>query len=142
MDIHRKYTGKPHYKLIGDKKVFLGRSNKPRICPCCGDLLSKTRSDITAVYCMPCTYSRQANSNKRSINGKHWQKTAHKIVSIAVKSGILQPAQKYKCVDCGKDAFVYEHRDYQKPLDVEPVCVSCNSKRGSAINAKPNRPAA
>jgi hypothetical protein len=25
---------------------------------------------------------------------------------------------------------VYEHRDYTKPLQVEPVCRSCNALRG------------
>ncbi len=37
------------------------------------------------------------------------------------------------CVDCGKQALVYDHRDYNKPLDVEPVCQSCNIKRGPGI---------
>ena len=35
-----------------------------------------------------------------------------------------------KCVDCGKPAQCWDHRDYDKPLDVEPVCGSCNGKRG------------
>ena len=36
------------------------------------------------------------------------------------------------CTDCGKRATVYDHRDYGRPLDVEPVCQSCNLKRGPA----------
>lgn len=36
------------------------------------------------------------------------------------------------CVDCGKPAHDYDHRDYRKPLEVVPVCRSCNLKRGPA----------
>lgn len=39
------------------------------------------------------------------------------------------------CVDCGCPAAHYEHRDYWKPLDVEPTCVPCNFKRGPALHA-------
>lgn len=38
-----------------------------------------------------------------------------------------------KCVDCGEIATCYDHRNYYKPLDVEPVCKSCNNLRGPAI---------
>lgn len=37
-----------------------------------------------------------------------------------------------ECVDCGMPAKEYDHRDYTRPLDVVPVCGSCNSKRGVA----------
>ena len=30
-------------------------------------------------------------------------------------------------------ATQYDHRDYNKPLEVTPVCPSCNGKRGAAI---------
>ena len=51
----------------------------------------------------------------------------------AVKKGILPHISTLTCVDCGKPATVYEHRDYNKPLDVVPTCTSCNFKRGPAI---------
>ena len=54
-------------------------------------------------------------------------------VKKAVKNGDLPPVSELKCVDCGKPAKHYDHRDYGKPLEVEPVCVSCNCKRGPAI---------
>lgn len=31
----------------------------------------------------------------------------------------------------------YDHRDYTKPLSVEPVCRSCNKLRGPAIGSLP-----
>jgi len=37
-----------------------------------------------------------------------------------------------ECVDCGAPATCYDHRDYSKPLDVEPVCWKCNAQRGPA----------
>ncbi len=60
------------------------------------------------------------------------QKAAHQAVLAAVSAGTLQQAYLLKCVDCQGDAEIYEHRDYTKPLDVEPVCQKCNQQRGSA----------
>jgi hypothetical protein len=40
------------------------------------------------------------------------------------------------CCDCGADAKNYDHRDYTKPLEVDPVCFSCNYKRGPALDSK------
>lgn len=51
-------------------------------------------------------------------------------VRQAVLSGELPNPSTLKCVDCGQAASEYEHRDYAKPLDVAPVCGSCNMKRG------------
>ncbi len=48
------------------------------------------------------------------------------------KAGRMLRAKHYKCRDCGAQAEVYDHRDYSKPLDVEPVCRSCNAHRGPA----------
>src|SRR5688572_10477609 len=53
-------------------------------------------------------------------------------VAHAVRHGYLRPARDFACVDCGEPAKVYDHRDYSKPLDVQPVCHSCNNLRGSA----------
>ena len=58
---------------------------------------------------------------------------AIKAVKKAVKAGLLAPVKTLFCVDCGKPAQCYEHRNYNKPLDVQPVCRSCNYHRGAAI---------
>lgn len=56
-------------------------------------------------------------------------------VRCAVKSGKL-PNLKTKfiiCADCKRDRAVqYDHRDLSKPLDVVPVCATCNVRRGKA----------
>ena len=59
---------------------------------------------------------------------------ASNIVIAAIKAGRLPPiTDKTICVDCGKRANAYDHRDYNKPLEVEPVCHRCNNHRGPAI---------
>jgi hypothetical protein len=61
------------------------------------------------------------------------QRRAFRAVTAAVRSGALpQLDGSVECVDCGRPAKCYEHRDYSRPLDVEPVCVSCNKNRGTA----------
>jgi len=37
------------------------------------------------------------------------------------------------CVDWGAPATDYDHRDYNKPLEVEPTCRRCNLRRGPAV---------
>jgi hypothetical protein len=55
------------------------------------------------------------------------------IVANEIRRQRMRPAKEYKCVDCGGEAAIYEHRDYGKPLEVEPVCQACNLLRGHAI---------
>jgi hypothetical protein len=51
----------------------------------------------------------------------------------AVRRGELRPVRECVCVDCGAPARHYDHRDYNKPTEVDPVCVPCNMRRGPAI---------
>ena len=56
---------------------------------------------------------------------------AYRVLKKAIENGTIPKIKSdTKCVDCGKSAQCYEHRDYSKPLLVEPVCYSCNGKRG------------
>lgn len=61
------------------------------------------------------------------------QGEAHRLVAREIKAGRLPRLKNCVCADCGKPAAHYEHRNYNKPLVVEPVCRACNTKRGSAI---------
>lgn len=55
------------------------------------------------------------------------------VVRSAIRTGRLPRLDgSVMCVDCGNPARHYEHRDYTKPIDVVPVCQSCNRKRGPA----------
>ncbi len=54
-------------------------------------------------------------------------------VYLAVRNKRLPRPEELKCFDCEKQAQVYDHRNYSKPLEVVPVCRSCNALRGPAI---------
>ena len=58
---------------------------------------------------------------------------AHRYVLKAIKDGYLPRLPGQTCVDCGSPAKHYDHRDYNLPLVVEPVCFACNMKRGPAL---------
>ena len=58
---------------------------------------------------------------------------AHAAVAQAINDGRLQSPSVFTCTDCGRrTATSYDHRSYLRPLDVSPVCRSCNSRRGPA----------
>lgn len=78
-------------------------------------------------FCGPCT--APGANDKGGI-------AARTVVASAVKRGDLPPAKQLICVDCGAKARDYDHRDYNKPLDVEPVCRGCNVRRGAAVPKK------
>jgi len=61
------------------------------------------------------------------------QRRAHRVLKLAVAHLRLPPVGACYCMDCGKDAQAYDHRDYARPLDVVPVCTVCNFRRGSAV---------
>ena len=60
---------------------------------------------------------------------------AHAAVARAIKRGLLKRPREFPCTDCGKPAEQYDHREYAKPLEVEPVCRRCNLKRGPALDS-------
>ena len=79
------------------------------------------------------TSSYQYSCNEKAkFNGAN---AARNKVKTAIKNGKLKNLKEahIPCSYCGYRATMYEHRDYNKPLDVFPVCRSCNSSLGSAI---------
>jgi hypothetical protein len=78
-----------------------------------------------AVRCDPC--GRVRHEFRRSIQG-----AATAEVGKAVRAGLMKRAAELTCIDCGARAEHYDHRDYTKPLAVEPVCRKCNFARGPA----------
>jgi hypothetical protein len=61
---------------------------------------------------------------------------ASHIVSKAVRAGKLPRLDGLiPCRDCGRPARCYDHRAYARPLDVVPVCISCNKLRGPAVDS-------
>lgn len=56
-------------------------------------------------------------------------------VLVAIASGKLPKLDgSVPCQDCGSPAEHYDHRDYKNPLDVAPVCRTCNFRRGTGRN--------
>ena len=49
-----------------------------------------------------------------------------------IPAGRLLRASLMPCADCSEPASGYDHRDYNQPLRVDPVCRRCNYRRGSA----------
>jgi hypothetical protein len=93
-----------------------------KLCADCNQEI--TGREPSARFCWGCSKLRPK---------KNGQAQAAYQVNKAVRNGILPSASTLICVDCGKPAQCYEHRDYNKPLEVEPTCKSCNTRRGPAI---------
>jgi hypothetical protein len=93
---------------------------KARICRACG---RSHQGCLTGrnYYCVEC---RHDQGIARDV-ARSW-------MALALRTGRLMPASSFRCVDCDKWAEVWEHRDYSRPLDVEPTCCSCNHLRGPA----------
>jgi hypothetical protein len=70
-----------------------------------------------------------------------WQRYASAFLVKMQWYGFVIPAPLHKCVDCGRQADDWEHRDYSKPLEVEAVCHGCNLSRGRAFVPDYNPPA-
>lgn len=61
---------------------------------------------------------------------------AIKVIANATRKREMPKAKELACVDCGKPAYDYDHREYSKPLNVVPVCRACNLRRGPARDLK------
>jgi hypothetical protein len=92
--------------------------NYPKVCVVCQKRQPCHRQGY---YCRPC----HPVATKARIQ-------AIAAVAKAIRLGALVSAKFLTCTDCGKPARHYDHRDYSKPLSVEPVCQCCNMARGPA----------
>lgn len=93
-----------------------------RICAFCGNEIARSRKLISPYCSIEC--SNKVVEIRSSVGAA--------IRKAVVSGGIQKLDGSVPCVDCGKPARHYDHRDYTKPLDVAPVCRSCNFKRGPA----------
>jgi len=62
------------------------------------------------------------------------QRRAHHLIGYLVLAKKIPKPSELRCDDCGSAAEVYDHRDYTKPREVDPVCRPCNVKRGPGAN--------
>lgn len=114
---------KGKYRLRFDESRGEWRSGRNYVLRRCACGSWSVRS-FTASTCSDCARTRQFYLA---------QNVAYAAVRRAVASGALLPVTRYRCVDCGEPAQHYDHRDYGRPLEVQPVCRSCNRKRGHAL---------
>lgn len=87
-------------------------------------------------FCYDCSLVRMRASRRfnRGNPPANNNELSRQITKFAVKVGFLIHPSNYICVDCRRrQAECYDHRDYTKPLDVEAVCLPCNSSRGRGI---------
>lgn len=63
------------------------------------------------------------------------RRMAYKMMNHAIRAGMFPRAQTLRCVDCNDWAYAWDHRDYSKPLHVDPVCAACNVRRGPGLNS-------
>lgn len=72
-------------------------------------------------YCLECEHEKEKAMDRAGYR-----------IKKAIKAGKILPATSYECWDCSEPADRYDHRNYDKPLDVQPVCARCNRRRGPA----------
>lgn len=76
---------------------------------------------------------------KRSDRRARYVALAHSYVTVAIFNGDLPRLDgSIPCFDCGEPACEYDHRDYKKPMEVEPVCRACNQARGPGKHRDPS----
>lgn len=93
-----------------------------RTCAYCGLAIPHSRTSLSPYCSLECACEVKKIFSK-AIGAVH----------AAIRAGALPKlCGDIQCVDCGEPARHYEHRDYTKPLDVVPVCISCNYSRGPA----------
>lgn len=97
-------------------------------CKSCGATHTSHGFEVRTVFCVPCGIKHYADTRRARYGGA--QGRAHRAVRAAVQRGALPHPSELGCSDCPKGAEVYDHRDYRKPLAVDPVCRSCNRRRG------------
>ncbi len=68
----------------------------------------------------------------------HWtreiRKEAYVVLKAAIRRGDVPPIDgEMRCSDCDQAADFYDHRNYFRPLDVDPICKPCNNRRGQGL---------
>jgi len=110
---------------------LLERGEAEMRCLLCGEDRGYGMSVKRPKYCRLCIVNVQMKAAKVR------RGNASSKVNRAKKKGLLPKLDgSITCCDCGNPAEVYDHRDYNEPLNVEPVCYSCNWHRGPAKSVK------
>ncbi len=101
-------------------------------CCICG-AIEASRGGSNNFRCTPCKAAGAPLPSGRRNIGWTGGPAAGSAARAAVRDGLLRPIAERRCIDCGAQAEHYDHRDYNKPLQVDPTCRRCNLRRGPAI---------
>ena len=140
------HAGEPRQHVCIDCSAeFRGRHNRRRCDSCKAARQPQGRRHKNCVVCAVdiqhmhycCKLCEQCRKERRKYYSRRIQfvqndnQRSRMLTKYAVKIGFLPDPRDFQCVDCRRrQAECYDHRDYSKPLDVDPVCLSCNSSRG------------
>lgn len=102
------------------------KSSEVQLLPC------EVQTETACVICGGWARTRRSKFCLECLTGS-CPSSVSSAVATAIRRGDLKPIRECVCVDCGAPARHYDHRDYNKPVDVEPVCKSCNARRPPAI---------
>ena len=119
-----------------DEKGYSTNRINPLLAKCfrCGyEWIPRNEKIRTCAKCRSPYWDKARNSKEHS-KMRIW---ALGIIQNAKYKGYIGKPKNQKCVDCGKKATDWEHRNYSRPLIVEPICRSCNLRRGSSLNFNP-----
>jgi hypothetical protein len=103
---------------------------------CGGPVVTAVKAGPFPRRCQNCPKKKPAADRSR------YFRLAHAYVSTAIYNGDLPKLDgSVPCTDCGGAAVEYDHRDYKRPMEVEPVCKSCNQLRGPGLHRDPSETA-
>lgn len=97
-----------------------------RKCVICGSKIPREKGRGQSSYC----------SNICAGLVSKARQVVQALIYKSIKQHGMPSAKSFFCVDCGNQAIDYDHRRYKSPLEVVPVCRSCNLRRGPAIDVK------
>ena len=99
-----------------------------------------SRADGLAYYCKPCkrlknnaynkkpTARAKANARSKAYAKRNRSKrNAHGMVYWATERGHIPKAAELNCEKCDEKATDYHHDDYERPMDVRPLCARCHA---------------
>lgn len=99
-----------------------------KLCALCDARIPPRKGRANSKYC-----SRECSG---LVNAARTGLSVANDVARHIKHGHMKPARTHQCVDCGAPAKTYDHREYLKPLQVDPVCKRCNFVRGPTADIK------
>lgn len=116
---------KPRARFNWNRQAWFAGRRRLRACGYCGKA-AFGNSLKNGALCDSCQFARVQE-----------QQEAYRVFRLAVMDGLIRrlPDGETACIHCDAPATCWEHRDYRKPIDVQPACDSCNTRLGRGMTA-------